>query len=305
MSPISEDELRTRLREVQPSSAPAGYAESLLQQGRLRRTRQRWVSGLAVAAAVATIGLGALVVGDRIGRDDALPATPSPTPTMAQPTPTATPTGSPTVASTPSPSSSPSPSEPTAASSVMSTPSGTSPTTPMTFLHQGVRGDGESTRDWTAATSVTGPCDTDAWSLAGRRGAVERRAITGGGGDGGPTGEAYVVFAEAGDAVAFMGELRALARGCVTTSGGVTKGLVADLPGPWGEGIAFTHFPNQETVGGGPVGLAVRSGRAVAMSASAGPFTDTRRVDAGLVSSARPAVAHLFPQLCRYTQAGC
>lgn len=309
MSPISEDDLRARLRSVEPSPMTQAYAEQLIRAGQFRRRRQRWVTGLAGAAAVAAIAVGVVAVGDLVGRDAALPAGPTPTETGG-PTFTATPTVSPTVTVT---------GTPTATASVSRAPSssptgsgGPSPTTTtgpgggsVTFLHQGVRGDGETTRDWTTATSLTGPCDTDVLSLAGRRGAVERRAISGGGGDGGPTAEGYVVFEDAGEAVSFMGELRALVRGCASASGGRTTALVDELPGPWGEGIAFSHFPNEESVGGGPVGLAVRSGRSVALSVSAGPFTDTGKVDPGLVSSARPAVEHLFPQLCRYTQAGC
>ncbi len=310
MSPISEDELRARLRNVDPSPMAPAYAEQLIRAGQSRRRRQRWVTGLAAAAAVATLGAGALVVGDRVGRDDALPAQPTPT-TTGQPTPTVTPTASPTVTLTSAPTATASPSRAPSASPTRSdAPSPTATATPangapVTFLHEGVRGDGESTSDWTAATTMTGPCDVDAWGVAGRHGVAERRAIRGGGGDGGADGEALFVFRDAGSAVGFMADLRAVTRACFADSGGRTRGLVEDLPGPWGEGLSLTWFPGGTEVGGGPVALAVRSGRAVAMSSSAGPFTRTDRVDPGLVRSARPAVDHLYPQLCRYTQAGC
>lgn len=125
------------------------------------------------------------------------------------------------------------------------------------------------------------------------------------GGDGGATGEALFVFADADSAVAFMGRLRQLTRTCETTTNGETRGIAEGLEGPWGEGVAFTYFPNEPTVGGGPVGLAVRGGRAVAMSTSAGPFNRTDQVNPGLVSSARPGVEHPYQQLCRFNRAGC
>lgn len=315
MTPISEDELRARLHDVAASPARPAYADHVIQQARFRRRRrQRWVAGVAAAAAVAVIGGGALVLGDQLGRETALPATPTPTPTAtsAEVTPTVTGTPSPTVTVTGTPSSSPTGS-PSATSSADSstTPPPASPTAtrstekPVTFLHEDARGDGETESDWVTARDVTGPCLTNAWELAGQDGAVERRAIRGGGRDGGPDGEALVVFADADSAVRFMARLRQESRSCVSTSDGVTRGVVETLPGPWGEGVAFSSFPNQPTVGGGGVGLAVRSGRAVAMSSSSGPFTRTDRVDPGLVASARPGVVHLFPQLCRWTAAGC
>jgi len=175
----------------------------------------------------------------------------------------------------------------------------------LTFLHQGVKGDGETTSDWVAVSTFTGPCGRDAWTLAGKHGAVERRAISGGGGDGGAGGEAVFVSDDADGAVTFMGALRSETRACRTSSGGATRGLLATLTGPWGDGSALTWFPNTPTVGGGPVVLAVRSGRGVALSSAAGPFDRTDRVDPGLIRSARPAIDHLFPQMCRYTEAGC
>jgi hypothetical protein len=291
MSPLSEDELRAQLRDVTASPAPPAYAEHLIQQARLRRQRQRWVGALAAAAAVAVIGAGALVIGDRVGPDEALPAGPTPVPTAS---PSGTPSAT-TSAPTPTPSSSPSPS---------ATPP-RSPVQPVTFLHEGVKGDGETVSAWVAASHVTGPCESNAWLLAGRQGALERRAIRGGGGDGSPNGEALFVFDDSDSAVRFMGRLRELSTSCSATTNGATHGVVEELPGPWGEGVAFGHVSGLPMHGGGPVGLAVRSGRAVAMSSAAGPFVRSDEVNPGLVSSARPGVEHVFPQLCRYTQAGC
>lgn len=307
MSPINEDELRARLRSVEPSPAPPGLADHVIGQGRARRRQRRWLTALATAAAVAVIGVGVVAVGDQLGPDDALPASPSPTPTSAQPTPTVTGTTTPTTTPTATATSAPTvTAAPSATPTATASGTGTTPTpTRITFLHEGVEGDGETTSDWRAASAIVGPCDGDAWALAGARGATERRAIRGGGGDGGPTGEGYLVFPTARDAVAFMGELRARSRGCETATGGKARGLVEELSGPWGEGIAFSWFPNETTIGGAPVGLAVRSGRAVAMSAAAGPHNETTSIPDYLVTSARPAVEHLFPQLCRYTQAGC
>lgn len=318
MSPISEDELRARLRDVEPNRAQPGFAQHLVHQGRLRRRRQRWVTGIAAAAAVAVIGGAVLVLSDQLGPNEALPAIPSPTVTRSEVTPTVTSTKSPSTRVTMAPSPSATPSGTASAPRNTSTPAGSaSPKhsappsvsapaiTPVTLLHEGAKGDGETTSDWESTTEVTGPCGTNAWSLAGQRGAVERRAIGGGGGDGGATGEALFVFADADAAVAFMGQLRELTRSCDSTTKGESRGIVESLAGPWGEGIAFTYFPNQPTVGGGPVGLAVRGGSAVAMSAAAGPFNRTDQVDQGLVAGARPGVAHAFPQLCRYTRAGC
>jgi hypothetical protein len=307
MSPISEDELRARLRGVEPSPAQSGFAEHVIHQGRARRRRQRWLTAMAAAAAVVAIGGGAFVISDQLGRETALPATPTPTPTQAESAPTVTSTKSPSASPTPSPTSTPSTSTKRATStpSPSSTPSRSATLTPVTFLHEGVKGDGETTSDWETTTEVTGPCGLNAWSLAGQHGATESRALRGGGGDGGATGEALFVFADADAAVAFMGQLRELTRTCEATTNGESRGLVESLEGPWGEGIAFTSLPNEPTVGGGPVGLAVRGGRAVAMSTSAGPFSRTDQVHPGLVASARPGVEHLYPQLCRYTRAGC
>lgn len=320
MSPISEDQLRARLRGVEPSPAQPGFAEHLIHQGRFRRRRQRWVTGIAAAAAVVIMGGGALVLSDLFGPETALPATPTPTQTrtLAQSTPTVTNTTSPTASATtrPSPASTPtltvtggpvsSPSSsPTPSNTPSNTPSRSVTRSEVTFLHAGIGGDGETTSGWVSTTQVTGPCDSNAWALASRHGVVERRAISGGGGDGGANGEALFVFGTAGQAVDFMTDLRAQTRGCLAATQDATKGLEEVLPGPWGEGLAITSFPHQTEVGGGPVALAVRSGRAVVMSSSAGPFQRTDRVDPGLVRSARPAVEHLYPQLCRYTAAGC
>lgn len=169
----------------------------------------------------------------------------------------------------------------------------------------GVKGDGEVTRDWVPTTSFQGLCDADAWALAGSMGAIERRAIAGGGGDGAAYAEAYFVFSDADQAVAYMGRIRDITRGCIQATSGGSRGLVEGLAGPWGEGLAAGHASAGESVGGGPVVLAVRSGRAVALSASAGPFQAFDQIDSMLVRTARPAVEHLYPQLCRYTRAGC
>ncbi|KGN32695.1 hypothetical protein N802_17225 [Knoellia sinensis KCTC 19936] len=313
MSPISEDELRARLRSVEPSPARPGYAEHVVHQGRFRRRRQRWVTGISAAAAVAVIGAGAFVVSDRLGRDDALPAQPTPIPTATTPdvTPTVTSTTSPTESVTGTPSATTRPSVSTPPSAL---PSEKASHSPIIFLHQGVKGDGEVDADWLPTTQFNGPCDTDAWALAGRYGADDRRAIRGGGIDGGPRQEAVFAFPDTGSAVAFMGELRQVTRACESTSQGRLGGLVENLPGPWGEGLASTYFVYAQdestgirdgSTGGGPVILAVRAGRGIALSGSAGPFRETHEVDPDLIRSARPGVEHLYPQLCRYTEAGC
>lgn len=314
MSPISEDEVRARLRSVDATPVHRGYAEQLLHQGQARRRRRRVAAVVAAAAAVAVIGVGALALGDQLGREAALPARPTPTPTSQEPTPTATAPRSPstspsptaTATSTARPSASVGPT-PSASSAPARTATPTPALAPVTFLHAGVKGDGESTSDWTSATTFAGPCSRDAWVLAGGMGVAERRAISGGGGDGGASAEALFVFRSADSAVAFMGELRRLSRACESATDGGTRGIVESLPGPWGEGLALTTFAldSDGTTGGGPVVLAVRAGRSVALSNSAGPFRETDEVNPGLVRSARPGIEHLFPQLCRYTEAGC
>ncbi|MFC7492471.1 MULTISPECIES: hypothetical protein [unclassified Knoellia] len=330
MSPISEDELRARLEDVQPSPARSGFAERVVEQGRRRRRRQRWVMGAAAAAAVAVIGGGALAIGDQIEREDALPASPTPTPTQPEVTPTVTgmssPSPSATVTSTPTPlirpsetttrppRSSPSTTlTPTATPSATTrTPTATPPKTatptptrspapsPMTFLHEGSPG-------WATTNAVVGPCDKDALTIAGRHDAYQYDALRGQGNDGDPTGEAYVLFADAQSAASFMGELRQLSRSCEATTHGKLGGVVQNLAGPWGEGLASTSFAFTQdgSTGGGTVLLAVRSGFAVAFSSAAGPFSETDVVNPALIQSARPGVEHLYPQLCRYTEAGC
>ncbi|MFW5471566.1 hypothetical protein ACOCJ4_16150 [Knoellia sp. CPCC 206435] len=327
MSPISEDELRVRLEDVQPSPARHGFAEQVVQQARRRRRRQRWVMGAAAAAAVAVIGAGTLAIGDQIGRDEALPASPTPTsapvetapvettPTVTStgtptPTPTATATASaarPTASATSAPSSTPTrpaPLEPTPTPVPVLPPPPSPPAIepawealhPVTLLHAG---------SWTVTNTFAGPCGRDVFGIAGLRDAYRYDARRIEGGEGRADGEAYVLFAAEDGAAAFMDDLQAQGRACSFTTDGATGGVVEQLSGPWSDGLALSHISGQPNVTGGSVVLAVRSGRAVTLSSASGSFTRTDHVDPALIRAARPSVEHVYPQLCGFTDEGC
>lgn len=313
MSPIREDELRTRLRAVEPSPAQPGLADIVIEQGTARRRRRRWAVGLAAAAAVGVIGVGALAVGDGIGRDDALPASPSPTPTVVETTPVVTPTGSPTASPTATPTGSAS-SLPTASSSTGPvldptpdpSPSAPKPSTtgpapqvqrPVTLLHAG---------SWTATNSFAGACGTDIFPTAGLHNAYRYDARRTAPADGRADREIYQFFASAADAASFMDDLRSQSRACATTTDGATAGIVEGLSGPWSDALALSYFADGSSVSGGSVVLAVRSGSAVTLSGASGSFTRTDRVDPALIEAARPSVEHVYPQLtCGLTAEGC
>ncbi|MFW5474255.1 hypothetical protein ACOCJ5_13185 [Knoellia sp. CPCC 206450] len=314
MSPIREDELRARLHAVEPSPAVPGLADRIIEQGVARRRRRRWAVGLAAAAAVGVIGVGALAVGDGIGRDDALPASPSPTPTVVETTPVVTPTGSPTASPSSTPSSSVSPSVPTASPSSVPvlnptpdpSPSVPLPSTsgpapevqrPVTLLHAG---------SWARTNTFAGACGADIFPTAGARNAYAYEARATAAVEGRADREVYQFFASAADAAAFMNDLRAQSRACDTTTDGAMRGIVEGLSGPWSDGLALSWFPNDTSVSGGSVVLAVRSGSAVTLSGASGSFTRTDRVDPALLRAARPSVEHVYPQLgCGLTEQGC
>ncbi|WP_353953657.1 hypothetical protein V6K52_09685 [Knoellia sp. S7-12] len=326
MSPISEDELRARLEDVQLSPARHGFAERVVQQGRGRRRRQRWVMAVAAAAAVAVIGGGALAIGDQIGREEALPASPTPTPTQPEVTPTVTGTSSPSSTATASGTPTVSPTAtPMASASATSVPSSTptrptapeltptplpvlTPTSPpaiepawetlnpVTLLHA---------RSWTPTNAFAGPCGREISGIAGLRHAYLDDQRRNDSGEGQANGEAYVLFVDEDGAAAFMDDLRNQSRRCTSTTDGAIGGVVEGLSGPWSDGLALSYFSSQPPVSGGSVVLAVRSGRAVTLSSASGSFTRTDRVDPGLIRAARPSVEHVYPQLCGFTDEGC
>ena len=305
MSPLSEDELRRRLHDVDASPAGPRYADHLIQQGRFRRRRQRWVAGIAAAAAVAVIGGGALVISDQLGRETALPATPTPTPTQPEVTPTVTSTRSPTATATPSPTSTPS----TSATKPSSTPSSSSSRSrsvtlkPVTLLHQG-------NSQWEKSTFWGGRCVGEAAEVPQPRGYEELRVIWDAHISGANRSEGLVIFSSAGDAVAYMDSVRAAALSCPDESSGETKTLVQPLSGPWASGLAVAHS-NRDVNYEEPMFLAtgvdlfVRVGRAVTFAnlSNRSELKDT--IDPYMIDRSRPAIEHVVPLLCRYTKAGC
>ncbi|KGN38881.1 hypothetical protein [Knoellia subterranea] len=313
MSPISEDELRARLRSVSPTPMSQEYAEHIVGAGRARRRRRRMLGTVAVAAATAVIAVGAFALSDRIGPDEALPARPSP---ILDGTPVVTPTGSPTGSPTASPSATASTSvssTPTASSSSTAAPnpgasastgprpsaSGSTPTTqrPVSLLHAD---------SWRPSSSFAGACGTDIFPVAARGNAYSYDSRSTSAADGRADREAYLFFPSTADASAFMNELRSQSRACVTASDGTTRGIVEALSGPWSDGLALSSFANQPTVSHGSVVIAVRSGSAVALSGASGPIAGTERVDPTLIAAARPSVEYVYPQLsCGLTPAGC
>ncbi|MFC7488909.1 hypothetical protein ACOCJ7_06530 [Knoellia sp. CPCC 206453] len=306
MSPISEDELRARLRSVEPSPAQSGFGEHLIHQGRFRRRRQRRMTGIAAAAAVVAIGGGAFVISDQLGPETALPATPTPTTTQSEITPTATSTKSPVATTTPSPRITGGTStRPPSTSSPSSSPSRSVTLKPVTLLHEGDAG-------WVKAEALPQPCRVDGNpepDLAEVHGVVETRTIRSlAEGDG--ASEALLVFPSAGDAVAYMGDVRDIARGCEVDSRGSQRGVVQSLNGDWGEGMAVgqaaqVYRDGQVMYMGESVFLAVRTGSGVAVSQVGSHGILEKTINARLIAEARPAVEHVVPQLCRYTKAGC
>ena len=307
MSPISEDELRARLRDVSPSPSVPGYAEVLVERAQARRRRQRWVSGLAVAAAVAAVALGALVVGDRIGRDDALPAMPTPTPTFVEPTPTASPTSPPSETGTPSGTSTAtstrSPSATPTSASPSATPTLTSAPAPVRLLHDGRSG-------WSPADLEVPLCVGEARVFPAPRGTTEMRAIRVDFVHGANMSEGLIVFPSAEEAVGYLADVRRIARGCTDESSGDTKVVVDSVDGPWGEGLSVASA-QRLTSDGTPrwAGLGVtvfaRVGAAVTFGQYGSKAELAEESVASDIAQLRPALEHVAPQLCRYTKAGC
>ncbi|GGB67544.1 hypothetical protein N798_14590 [Knoellia flava TL1] len=307
MSPISEDELRARLRSVEPSPAAPGLADHIIGQGRSRQLRRRWLTALATAAAVAVIGVGVVAVGDQLGPDDALPASPSPTPTSAQPTPTVAPTGTPTVTTTVSPdpsSTASSTSGPTSASAEpTSTPSRTSAPAPVRLLHDGRAG-------WSPGELEISLCVGDARVFPAPRGTTEMRVIRADFVAGANMSEGLVVFSSSAEAVAYLADVRRIARGCTDESSGDTKVVVDRVDGPWGEGLSIASAPRQSYDGtprwtGLGVTVFARVGAGVTFGQYASKAELTDEAVASDIAQLRPALEHVAPQLCRYTQAGC
>ncbi|EAP99235.1 hypothetical protein JNB_03665 [Janibacter sp. HTCC2649] len=307
MSPISEDELRARLRSVQPATARPGFAEQVVHQGRFRRRRQQWVAGIAAAAAVAVIGGGAFVISDQLGRETALPATPTPTPTQPEITPTVTSTKSPTATPTATPSPTNTPSTSTTRASSTPSPSYTPPRSvtlkPVTLLHQG-------NAQWVKSTFEGGLCVGEAAVIPEPQGYEELRVIWDTHIAGANRSEGIVIFPSAGDAVAYMDSVRAAALSCPDESSGQTKTLVQPLSGPWASGLAVAqsnrdlNYEEPKFLATG-VDLFVRVGRAVTFAnfSTRSELKDT--IDPYLIDRSRPAIEHVVPQLCRYTKAGC
>jgi hypothetical protein len=98
---------------------------------------------------------------------------------------------------------------------------------------------------------------------------------------------------------------------CAAGDGSPWQGRMAELPGVWGDGVAisFGSSTSPSSTPGPPLGettlVLARVGRAVtyAWRGSHGILGST--VNARGVAELRPALDHVAPQLCRYTQAGC
>jgi hypothetical protein len=307
MSPINEDELRARLRDVSASPSVPGYAEVLVERAQARRRRQRWVSGLAVAAAVATVALGALMVGDRFGRDDALPATPTPTPTYVEPTPTVSPTSTPSATGTPSatssPTSTPSPSPTPTSASPSATPTRTPAPAPVRLLH-----DGRS--DWSPADLEIPLCVGEARVFPSPGGRNDMRVIRADFVPGANSSEGLIVFPSAAEAVGYLADVRRVARGCTDESSDDTKVVVDRVDGPWGEGLSVASAGRQIHDGtprwtGLGVTVFARVGAAVALGQYGSKAELTDESVASHIAQLRPALEYVAPQLCRYTKSGC
>lgn len=199
MSPISEDEARTRMHGITPGQQPSHLAAHVMREGRRRNRR---ALALAAVAAVAAVGLGFGALSFLVPAREGVPiSTPSASTPSAEPS--ETPAGTPTAPPTPRESSSGTPSAvPTAAAPRTALPAGFT-------LFEGDTGVDDTLR------FALRPCGPDVLDTGTVPGLVDEQVATWSS----ETGESAenrgaFVFTDAAAAASFVADFRARAQAC-------------------------------------------------------------------------------------------